>query len=420
MLRQYRNVSKAILKQIKLKFIPFSVVTSGFLLTTLHNVKAETLLEKGNIRNHGYFTKEQMDLRGGGLSDFKEFLSKWEEIGEFIQKIIHFFNHLPENLPQYTINLLAKTYEIMSSTVLQTPLFIFNNSYLQDTSLVFAGISMLIVTILTMFEGIKQMLKKKHTDLVKISKRYILAILGAGFAPFLFEKTFYLLNTLSDAIAKIGSSEMANFQMFHSIPALTGLNISFLVIFDLIVVALLIPIILQTARRWWDILCLSVLTPLSLTAWIFDDYRHLFHRWWGNVKLLSQTQIVYAIYICLMGVFIFGTQNIATGGGLLLKLLIITGGLFRMCNIPTFVKNRVDDGNDIKGTFYDITKTFKTVKTTLTRPTDLIKQQLTTRKEKQESELAKAQAQAEQQKAIEKKQKSKEYKDMNKYFRRDK
>ncbi|MGG3890346.1 hypothetical protein [Metabacillus fastidiosus] len=314
--------------------------------------------------------------RGGSWSEIKTFMSQWEEIGNSISSIISWINHLPENMPTYTIQLLAKIYELLASTILYTPLFIFNNSIVKNTSLVFASLSILIVTTLTMIEGIKKMLKKQHTDIVKISKRYFLAIVGAGFSPFIFEKAFELINKLSKSITQIGSISISNFNAFsHGLVGTINmgfLETLYLLLFDIIVIALLIPIILQTGRRWWDLLCLASIAPLSLSAWVFDEHRHYFNKWWSHTKLLAQSQLIYSIYICLMGVFIFGTANINEGANLIGKLLVIAGGLTAMSNPPQFIKHKVDTGDDTLDMFKNMWKTSQKVSDTVTfKPTRL-------------------------------------------------
>ena len=349
--------------------IPFGVATTAFLFTSINKAKAASI---GEIitQKRGILFNEKVIEGGGSWEVTKDFFEVWGKIGDILTAIIDWLIKLPENLPQYSIDLLSKIYELLTVTVLHTPLFLFNNSFIKDTSLVFAGVSILIVTILTMIEGIKKMLKKKNTDIKQIVKRYSLSIIGAGFAPFLFEKSFELINQLTNAISKIGATEISNFNLFSKIQ-IPLTNIGFLdtillLGFDVVVIALLIPIILQTGRRYWDLMCLSALTPLSLTAWIFDDYKHYFSKWWSNVKLLAQTQLIYAIYICLMGVFIFGTANVVTGVGLICKMLVIIGGLTRMTNVPQFVKSRVDTGNDIEDSWTGALKSYKDVYDTVT------------------------------------------------------
>src|SRR5690606_22793700 len=128
---------------------PFGVVSSAFLFSNINKVKAETT---GNwlFENEGIVTKiaKHKSTSDGGGDGFFEV---WMTIGSFIIDTIKWFKDLPENITQLSINLLTKLYELLMM-ILQTPLFIFNNSAIQDTSLVFASTSIFIVSILTVIE----------------------------------------------------------------------------------------------------------------------------------------------------------------------------------------------------------------------------------------------------------------------------
>jgi hypothetical protein len=268
----------------------------------------------------------------------------------FLADVVNGFLHIPGNIAYWTSELTTKIFE-WSTYVIQTPLFIFNNSAVQETAKTFGGISILIVTILTMIEGAKQILQKKTTSPGKIVNRYIVALIGAGFAPMLFEQSFKLINTLVTSISKIGAKTAApKLAINHALTAADWLNALGLVVFDLLLIALLIPVALQNFRRIFDLMVLFCITPLALTAWIFDDHRHMFSKWWYNLKKLSLTPLIYAVFISMMGILIFSTKNV-TGAALFIKLGIMIGGLNRMANIPNFVKAKLDDGPTIDSSF---------------------------------------------------------------------
>jgi hypothetical protein len=353
------------------------VVSTANLLLAFDTAKAETLWERGSIEKHGVFTNEKIVERGGQWEEFKEFFTSWEEIGRTFLKVIDWINYLPENLPRYSAEILASVYEFLSGTILLTPLFLFNNTNSIDTVLKFSGIAILITVILTMIEGIKRMFKKESTDIMTVAKRFFVAISASGFSPFLFTTAFQIINYVTKCIANLGKIEISNFELFssyneHIPPALmhlavatTGLDAFLLLAFDVVVLALLIPIIVQTGRRFWDLLCLSSMSPLALTAWVFNDYKHYTSMWWRKVKQLSMTQVVYAAFIAIMGIFIYSTRGITEGGGLLLKLIVIIGGLMRMIDMPNFVKSRTDQGEDMRDMYGKLvksgTKVWKTV-----------------------------------------------------------
>lgn len=287
------------------------------------------------------------------------FVEVWSFIGGVLSDAIKWFFALPESVAQMSATLLAKVYDLLMM-ILHTPLFIFNNSYIKDTSSVFAIASILIVTTLTLIELIKKMLQKKHTNYADIVKRWSLAVVGSGFAPFLFEQTFNLLNIATKAITQIGVSEMNSTDVSNYLK-MSVFNTHLLIGFDLILIALMIPVLLQNGRRFFDLMCLAAITPLALSAWVFDDYRHYFHRWWTQVKQLGSVQLVYALFVCLFGIFIFGTRNMTTGSGLFLKFLISIGALYRFANPPQFIKSKFDQGEDVIDMGKNMWKTGKNV-----------------------------------------------------------
>jgi hypothetical protein len=293
----------------------------------------------------------------GFLNNTKSIYFQTQEFYNQIHAVIHWFNELPVHISQLSVNLLTWIFELISALVLQAPLWLFKNTWFTDTSLVFSSISIAIIILLTSFESIKQILKRKHSDFTKIMKRLPLAIMGAGAAPYLFQKTFELLNLLSQSITQISASEIRS-EDYITATKLTGIDTAALIGFDFILILILIPLILHTGRRWFDLITLGVMTPLALTCWIFDDYRYLFNMWWSNIKHLSLVQLVYASFICVMGIFIFGTRNVIEGNGFYMKLLVVIGGLWRMANPPSLVVRNGDTGKDVTNIYKDLKHIF--------------------------------------------------------------
>lgn len=347
-------VCKAVLKPT----IPFAALSASFMGMSIHKAHAASLTDR-ILEPRG-----PLSLFQGGNSipqiPFSNLHSAlWDNMNLFfltMNKIIVFFQSLPHNMVYYTNVLTGKVFEWLI-WLLQTPLFIFNATNIHNASLVFAGISVLIVTILTIIEGIKRMLKVKHTKAERIYKRYFVALLGAGIAPILFEKSFAMINALVVAVGQIGGKE-ANANLPPTDINLIDntsewLGALGLIAFDVVLVATLIPVLLQNARRFFDLMVLAAITPLALTAWIFDDYRHFYNTWWHNVKKMSLTPLVYSIFVCMIGLLIFGTHA-TTWSGLFMKLIILIGGLYRMTNPPSFLKKEMDGGKeDVEDRMFD-------------------------------------------------------------------
>jgi hypothetical protein len=355
--RQFSVVCKTILKQLKNIVVPFGVVSTGLLFTTFQSAKANTLTDAIFMKK-GILTKVSDNATNNGVVD------TWDKIGSALLNMINWMIHFKENIAQLSVDLLTDIYELLM-LVLQTPLFIFNNSYIKDITMTFSGISILIVTVLTMIEGILRMFKKGRTGIRDISSRWSIAAIISGASPFLFEKTFAFLNMVSKAITQIGGSEIRSADVMNQLK-LSGFDTIALIGFDLIILALMIPLILQNGRRFWDLMCLAAITPLAMSAWVFPKHKHKFDLWWSNVKKLSLIQLVYSTFICLMGIFIFGTRNVVDGGGMFLRSIIVIGGLYRMVSPPQIVKQMMDQGGDIEDMGSSMWKTAKSVYDTVT------------------------------------------------------
>lgn len=339
-------VHKSILKRIA---IPVGVIASSVLFTGYNKAYAAStdsrikqFINNGKVSENKFYNEDFGKYSINNLSD------QWIQIGESISNTIQWFKDLPANTAKWSVDLLGWVYQMTSDIVLTTPLWLFQNTWFKDTSLVFGTISISVMVILMIIEGIKQMMKQKHTDLSTTMKRIPLALGVSGFAPYAFEQVFKLINKLSDSITQIGVSEIHAGDIMTA-SRLSGADTAALLGFDIALIGLLFPIFLHCGRRWFDLLSLASMTPLAMTAFCFDSYKHLHNQWWSNVKRLSLIQLVYAIFICIIGIFIFGTRNTMDGNGLMIKYLIVIGGLWRMANPPGFVKRYADQGTDTIG-----------------------------------------------------------------------
>jgi hypothetical protein len=334
-------------------------------MTTFNTVHAETMgdviFQKKGILLHGTEGK-------GLIQGTKEV---WDKIEWVIDKIIdgiNWFSNMPYSVPKLTVSLFTEIYHLLSKITLTTPLYIFNNPYLKNTSLTFALISISIVTILTVFESLMQMIQQKHTPFKDIVKRWAIVSSGTGFIPFAFEGAFTFINKLSAGIMNIGKSAVIDSKFLTTQTDLGFFDFIIIGLFDLTAIALLIPVLLQNGRRFWDLLVLCTISPLALTSWIFDRHRHYFYAWWRSVKSLSIIQLVYAVFLLLMGTFLFGTRFIEGSFiGLLTKVLITCGALHSMAHPPRFVTALADgNGDDVRDMYRGYKNTFSTVKNTLT------------------------------------------------------
>lgn len=305
----------------------------------------------------------------------------WFGIGEIVKNILNaidFIKNINQHIYQWSIDLLAWIYSTLTNVVLHTPIFLFNNDFVRNTSLIFSVTSVSITIVLTIFESIMRMLRKNHTEFKQILKRFPVVVAISGFAPFLFEKSFQFINKLTKGITELGGNSLTG-KTFAQSFSVGSIDVLGLLLFDVILLALMIKILLQNGKRWWDLFVLSAISPLALTSWIFNRHSHLFRQWWNNIKRLSLVQLVYALFVLFIGLFLLGTRFIAPDN-YILKLIIILGSLLRLASPPQFILSytRGEDINDM----YDNTKrTGKKIVDTLTlrniKPINLIKSKIT-------------------------------------------
>jgi hypothetical protein len=373
---------------LKRLIVPYSAITTSSLIFTFNSAKAATIgdvvFQKQGVLTHGMKTKA-----GFSLLEFpKQVIHNIDEITSYIMKAIDWFNNLPVSIPKMTADLLTSIFHFLSKIVLQTPLFIFNNPYLKNTSLTFALISITLVTIFTVFEAFMQMINEKHTDFHTIAKRWLIVASVSGFMPFAFETGFGFLNKLTDAISSMGMNGGNSNGLIYG-EKMGWFDTLVIILFDLTAISMLIPICLQAGRRWWDLLCLCAISPLALSAYCFDRHKHYFDKWLDSVKTHSLSQLVYAVYILLMGIMIFSTQ--AIHGGFLtlaIKIVLVLAGLTKLTHPPQFIKRMTDNGTDVFDEYDKTKNTLKDVYDTLTFKNFRPLQFLRDRKEKKLSQVS--------------------------------
>jgi len=336
-------VLQSLLKGVKKVAIPFAVVSSTFLFANMAD--AASFTDDGDVTK-GYFSGKAIEERGGRLTDFKSLFTKMEKVVNFLITGGDTIKNAPSTLPNASIELLSWIYKSISSVVLYTPLMLFDNSYFTDATGVFMIISSGLVIILSIFEGVKRMCKKDSTGIKEIAARVPIATLISGAAPWMFKKTFQFLNYVSSIFINMSHKQMQNIQE-NPLAMWDGLNTLALLGFDIILIFMMFGIFLQNGRRWFDIVCLGILTPVACTAWVFKDYRHYFDTWLSNVKELSFVHLYYAIFLFIIGLIMFGTPMyslVTAPTAFLVKFLIILGGLYRLKQPPKIFSSRVENG----------------------------------------------------------------------------
>ncbi|MED3562277.1 hypothetical protein [Bacillus xiapuensis] len=369
--RKLYDVPKTILKSLNKVKIPFAVITSSFLFS---NITQAATFDIGNHKGIISSIASRGSDNGSALKDITSFVNE-------IRGVIQWLKNINDHIYQWSLDLLSFTYETLVNVVLHVPLFLFNNSFVKNTSITFSIISISVVILLTMYEMIMKMLRKKHTNFKTVLKKFPIAVGITGFAPFLFEQSFKLINKLTKGITEIGGTILDG-KTFANLVTVGSVDTLILLLFDFTLLGLLVPIFLQQGRRWWNLFCLSAITPLALTSWIFDRHSHMFDQWWNSIKRISVIQLVYSVFIVLMGVFIYGTRFISPEY-FLIKLIIVIGGLHSLANPPQMVKSYTRGEGDIFDMYDGYKKTALGVFNTATlrnlRPIQFLRKQKQTK-----------------------------------------
>ena len=356
--------------------IPFATVSSFVISGITSKAHAETL-------------KAPIDLIGRPAKNFivKNVIPQpIVELSEHINHVIQWFQNIPQEIGKMSIHLMSWLYQLCGDLILKTPIWIFKNEWFTNTTLMFSSISIGLVTILTVVESIKRMLTgiksengRKLVSPMKfqtIMKRWSIVAGLTTAIPYIFQKAFTGLNWVSEKLIAMGADTMNALTM----STFSLLDVVALVAFDLVLIGTVIPVLWKNGRRFFDLLILAVTTPLALTAWIFDDYKHLFKQWWSELKHLSLVQVYYALFLLVLGWFMFGTPTPSTFTGFAVKLLVVIGGFGRMLNPPRLISSKLDNGkgleeitsNPIKDTIKKTKKNYNMTKDLLwNKPKDL-------------------------------------------------
>lgn len=313
----------------------------------------------------------QMKASAAWYDNFNPFSEKSKQdindIVKDITDIIDWFKNIKKNLLEMSSDLIIWVFETLSKVVLHTPSFLFDSDWFKNNVATFSGLSIIMVIGLCVYEGIQRMsgdlIKNKNTtDMKRIVKRFPLVVIGSALAPSIFYYTFKGLNKLTDLLINLGKSQMDKGISQIKLDDITLLQVLGLIGFDIALISVLVPILLQSFRRWFDLLALGALSPLALSCWIFKAHENLFNTWWEHIKKCATTQLVYAVFLLLIGTLLFGTKLPNSGWDIMIQMGTIIGGLWRMSSPPSIVSRYVDKGANIKTMWEGASKVLKPIK----------------------------------------------------------
>lgn len=316
--------------------LPFTTLSTGSIQASANWYNTFNPIPKG--------TQESIN---GAVNSYQKFMNN-------VNLIIDWFKNIKENISEISINFMTWTFEFLTKTVLHTPSFLFNTEWLKSNTLTFTGLAVIMASVVVIYEGFQRMFghlvkRKNVTDIGTIAWKVPLITTISALSPYLFYQFFNGLNWMTNFIIDIGKNQMNEGISKIDLGAVSTIEVISFVAFDIALIGMLIPILLQNFRRWFELLALSVVSPLALTCSIFKAHEHFYHTWWNSIKRKSLTQLVYSIYLVIIGTLMFGTKVPETSLDLLTKIGILIGGLYSMANPPSFLRSYVDQNNQPAG-----------------------------------------------------------------------
>lgn len=301
--------------------------------------------------------EKMAEIEGKNQPDMASIGDLLRGILETVKNIIDWFKNFPEHLTTFVTTVISTIYDLISDLILTTPLWIFENVWFDNMSYLLSIVAIGVVTILTIINGFKQKLQKKHTDLKTIAKRWFVVAGISSIVPTLVYYFFKFINWVSNSIMNISSIHIKN----PLTPSLSGLDLIILTIFGVVMVGQTVPLLLRQGKRFFSLLNLSIIAPLAGTAWIFESHNHLFEQWWSNLWRLSIIQVVYAFFLLVIGLFLYGIPTPETFTGIATKMLITVGGFMSLVDPPNFVSRYLWNG-DVTGMVKNGKESYKKVK----------------------------------------------------------
>ena len=253
------------------------------------------------------------------------------------------------------IRCLSYVYSFITKTIIATPSVVFNSTWFADSYLKFATISVVVFTLMALWNAGRKTFNLSATSLSDVIKRYFLAITGIGFATFFFQQFFKVVKLISELIVSIGYSEIFS-KDFTSFSSLTTGDTVALVLFIGVIIGLTVKILLENFRRWFGLASIGLMSSFSLSAWVFDATKNIFSDVKEKFIKLSITQIYHASIISMIGIFLVGTSGVEDFTGLLIKLGMITGGFTFLARPPKFLDRLIDKNTDTVLTMVDQVK----------------------------------------------------------------
>lgn len=305
------------------------------------------MLSGSAIKAHASWYDKFNPIPESVREDIKDSASNLERIFKVIDSVLKWFENFKANITILSTDFMSWTYDFIAKVVLHTPSFLFDSEWLKQNTITFTGLAIAMSIMLVVYEGFQRMagplIKDKNpTDVSRIYKRIPLVLTLSALAPTLFYYGFRGLNWVTDVIIELTKSKMVTGFSTVAINEVTYFEIVTFIAFDIALIGMLIPVLLQNFRRWFELLILATISPLALSCWMFEAHEHLFNKWWYSIKKRAMNQLVYAVYLLLIGTLMFGTKTPDEPFDILIRLGVLIGGLYSMANPPSLFRSYLD------------------------------------------------------------------------------
>lgn len=256
--------------------------------------------------------------------------------------------------------------------ILFTPFEFFKSATAISVLLKVGALSGGIVTILTMFEGIKRSISMQYTPMSQILVRYPIALVVSAMAPFIFYYAGMFTNELVKLMGLITNGSLDGYDHYSSVLQGMGERVmETIVIFVFIIVLIyyMFRVLLYHANRWFGLLFNMVTTPLAMTAYMFKPHEGITRGWVQDTIGKFMVVVVHSFFLGLIGIILYApttqlvTDTMGTFSYAIVKLLFSIGGLQMMLNPPKWIRGGFDSGDSFNTT----RSAFKPIKQILTR-----------------------------------------------------
>jgi len=249
--------------------------------------------------------------------------------------------------------------------VIYTPVFLFNNTYFTNLLLKFGALSMGLLTSFCMVEGLKRIINKSTMSYRQLLQRIPIVMALTGFAPLLIVEGMKLLSYLTNLILSFGLSLTENVSPLGNNPASGLMDTILYVAFVLLFGYNLIPILLSHGRRWFNVLSLTLLTPIAMLGYLFPSFQPFHAKWWVSLKKNYLSQLYYSSFLSILNIIMFGISTPDNFQGVFSKLLILLGGIHVFSQPPTFLSSYMQMKPDVYASVAQVQRSMKTNPTML-------------------------------------------------------